>query len=69
MSLYIKIRLIDWLFGCSFFIAADVDGSLEAIESCLATYDCDLVTMETMASGVGVVTENDVELAKDFNGK
>jgi len=47
---------------------ADVDGSLEAITSCLETYDCDLCTLETVSSGVGVVTENDVELARDFNG-
>lgn len=51
------------------FITADVDGSLEAIQSSLSTYDCPLVDMDIMATGVGVVTEADIQLAHAFNGK
>lgn len=49
-------------------VLADVDGSLEAIQSSLATYTSSLVKMETMASGAGEVTENDIELAQLFDG-
>jgi len=45
-----------------------VDGSVEAINSVLSTYDSDLCDLEIIQSGVGEVTENDVELAADFNG-
>lgn len=55
----------------SFFhiFVADVDGSLEAILSCLDSYKSDLCEMKIISSGVGDVTENDVELMKSCEGK
>ncbi|XP_067932063.1 translation initiation factor IF-2, mitochondrial-like isoform X2 [Watersipora subatra] len=52
----------------SLIVKADVDGSLEAILSCLETYSSDLCEMEILSSGVGEVGQNDVELAEAFDG-
>ena len=56
------------MIWAGFPVAADVDGSLEAIQSSLATYTSPLVEMDMLASGAGEVTENDVEMAELFNG-
>lgn len=52
----------------SFVVKADVDGSLEAIMNCLDLYTSDDVVLDILDFGVGEVTENDIVLAKQFNG-
>lgn len=49
--------------------SADVDGSLEAITNVVSTYDSDQCQLHIVTSGVGDVSENDVEMAKTFNGQ
>ena len=49
-------------------IKGDVDGSVEAILSCLETYHEDDVKLEIVHFGVGEVTETDVSMAESFNG-
>ncbi|XP_067130192.1 translation initiation factor IF-2, mitochondrial [Centruroides vittatus] len=53
----------------SVIIKGDVDGSVEAILDLLETYnDNDRCYLDLISYGVGSVTENDIELAKVFNG-
>ncbi|TRY61778.1 hypothetical protein TCAL_13790 [Tigriopus californicus] len=52
----------------SFVIKADVDGSLEAIMNCLDLYTNEDVVLDLLDFGVGEVTENDIVLAKQFDG-
>ena len=52
----------------SIVIKTDVNGSLEAIEDCLATYDSDEVLLDIASVGVGDISENDLKLAKDNEG-
>ena len=47
----------------------DVDGSVEAILDVLATYNSDQCELDVMMFGSGAVSEEDVQLAADFNGK
>ncbi len=46
-------------------VKADAQGSLEAIESILKSIPQDKVKIEIIWSGLGMVSENDVELAKE----
>ena len=41
---------------------------MEAIENCLYTFDDERVTLDIASTGVGDVTENDLKMAKDFDG-
>jgi len=49
-------------------VKGDVDGSVEAILSCLETYQEDDVKLEIIDFGVGQVTESDITMAESFNG-
>merc|ERR1719470_5114 len=49
-------------------VEGDVDGSVEAILSCLETYQEDDVKLEIVHFGVGQVTETDVTMAQSFDG-
>jgi len=49
-------------------IKGDVDGSVEAILSCLETYQEEDVKLEIVHFGVGEVTESDISMAESFNG-
>jgi len=49
-------------------VKGDVDGSIDAILSCLDTYQEEEVKLEIVHFGVGAVTETDVSLAQSFNG-
>lgn len=46
----------------------DVDGSVEAILDILETYDCSQCQLNLLSYGVGIVTEQDVEMAAIFKG-
>lgn len=63
-----KYAVLDDEHKVSVIIKADVDGSLDAIRSCLETYDDDRVTLDIITAGVGEVSEADLRLAQDFNG-
>ncbi|CAL1269853.1 unnamed protein product [Larinioides sclopetarius] len=53
----------------SFVLKGDVHGSVEAIMDVVNTYDShDACRLDVIHSGVGNVTENDVELAETFDG-
>ncbi len=54
----------------SILVKADVDGSLEAINNVLDTYDNTgvEVQLDVLRSGVGEITENDIKLCQDFGG-
>ena len=47
----------------------DVDGSVEAILDIIDTYGSDKCRLNVISYDVGPVTENDVEVAKLFNGE
>jgi len=49
-------------------VKGDVDGSVEAILSCLETYREEEVRLEIVDFGVGQVNESDVRVAESFNG-
>ncbi len=49
-------------------VSGDVEGSLEAILDSLATYYSPLCRLDVVHSGVGSVTESDVEKAIPFEG-
>ncbi|KAF5295195.1 hypothetical protein FQA39_LY13200 [Lamprigera yunnana] len=49
-------------------IKTDVDGTLEAILHTLSTYNYPNCRLDVVSYGVGGVTENDITLAKAFNG-
>ncbi|XP_023319706.1 translation initiation factor IF-2, mitochondrial-like [Eurytemora carolleeae] len=51
----------------SVIIKGDVDGSVEAILSCLETYTCPQVDLDIVSFGVGQVNESDIVLATQFN--
>ena len=53
----------------SIVLKCDVDGSLEAILEVLETYHSDHVKLVLVASGVGVVSPTDVNLAHAFKGE
>lgn len=46
----------------------DVDGSVEAILDILETYDSSQCQLNLLSYGVGIVTEQDVEMAAIFKG-
>jgi len=48
-------------------VKGDVDGSVEAILSCLDTYSSEDVLLDIVHFGVGPVSEKDVTLAQTFN--
>merc|ERR1719350_605237 len=48
-------------------VKGDVDGSVEAILSCLDTYSSEDVLLDIVHFGVGPVSESDVALAQTFN--
>lgn len=50
-------------------VKGDVAGSVEAILNTLATFRSELCDLDIMHSGVGEVTENDIELAELFDGE
>jgi translation initiation factor IF-2 len=50
----------------SVLVKGDVDGSVEAILSCLDTYNGQEVKLEIVHFGVGQVSESDVSLAEGF---
>ncbi|XP_076045082.1 mitochondrial translation initiation factor 2 [Oratosquilla oratoria] len=52
----------------SIVLKADVDGSVEAILDVLDTYHSDECKLEVISYGVGAVTENDIVMAKSFDG-
>jgi len=47
-------------------LKGDVDGSVEAILSCLDTYNSEEVKLDIVNFGVGEVSDNDVDLAQRF---
>ena len=49
-------------------LKCDVDGSKDAIVSCLGTYDESDVRLEVINAEVGDVTQEDVEFASNFEG-
>ena len=51
------------------YVSADVDGTLEAILNTLSTYNSKLCRLDLVHFGVGNVSEKDVDVAKDFDGK
>jgi len=51
----------------SVIVKGDVDGSVEAILSCLETYTSPDVDLDIVNFGVGQVTESDVTMAQEFN--
>ena len=51
----------------SVLVKGDVDGSVEAILSCLETYQQDVVKLDIVDFGVGPVTETDISMAESFN--
>ena len=50
----------------SLIVKADVDGSIDAIVSCLDTYHEDEVKLDLVNFGVGQVTESDISMAESF---
>ena len=48
-------------------VKGDVDGSVEAILSCLDTYSSEDVLLDIVHFGVGPVSEKDVTMAQAFN--
>ncbi len=52
-----------------FLNSGDVDGSVEAILDALNTYESDQCRLNLINYGVGQVTEQDVQMASNFNGK
>ena len=52
----------------SIIVKTDVDGSLDAILNCFETYDEEEVELDIITTKVGEVTENDLVLAKEFDG-
>ena len=49
--------------------AADTQGSLEALAKSLSTYDQAEATMKIVSSGVGSVTDSDVDMAASAGGR
>lgn len=52
----------------SVVVKGDVDGSVEAILDILETYDSSQCQLNLLSYGVGIVTEQDVEMAAIFKG-
>ncbi|KAL0269225.1 UNVERIFIED_CONTAM: hypothetical protein PYX00_007028 [Menopon gallinae] len=56
------------LLRLNIIVKGDVDGSIDAILDVIGTYDCDdQCKLDIVHSGVGPVTEKDIDLASTFN--
>ena len=53
-------------YGC---VVGDVDGSVEAILEVLDSYESDQCRLHVMSYGVGPITDQDVDMASNFDGK
>ena len=62
-------ELITIICNYCLFLTGDVDGSVEAILNAIDTYQSEKCDLKILDFGVGPVTEFDVNLAKEFDGK
>ena len=56
-----------WIFFV--YCVGDVDGSIEAINDALQTYNSRKISLNVLCAEVGAVSENDIKLADTFKGK
>ena len=63
-----RLKTSDPNHRVSIIVKTDVDGSLDAIKTCLDTYDEKEVELDIISTAVGEVTETDLKIAQDFDG-
>lgn len=58
-----------WILNYFLSCVGDVDGSIEAINDALQTYNSRKISLNVLCAEVGAVSENDIKLADTFKGK
>ena len=58
-----------WIYLFFLYSVGDVDGSIEAINDALQTYNSRKISLNVLCAEVGAVSENDIKLADTFKGK
>ena len=58
-----------WILNYFLYCVGDVDGSIEAINDALQTYNSRIISLNVLCAEVGAVSENDIKLADTFKGK